>query len=254
MKIAIIGTGNVGSALGGSFVRAGHDVTFAARDAAKAAEVAASVGAGAAAATAAEAAGAADVVVLAVPYGAVAEARRGDRDGRRRQGRHRRHQPAQGRTTRASPPGTARRAPSRSPRRSPAHASSKAFNTLFAGNQARPRGARHDRSTRSTRPTTRPPRTTVAALASSIGFRPVQVGPLAAARELEALAWLNIRLQMPHERRLADRLRPRRARRSPRSPPEPVARGTPDARCGRRASPSTVLAARSSAHGGPDVP
>jgi predicted dinucleotide-binding enzyme len=37
---------------------------------------------------------------------------------------------------------------------------------------------------------------TVAELASSLGFRPVRVGPLAAARELEAVAWLNIRLQM----------------------------------------------------------
>ena len=27
-------------------------------------------------------------------------------------------------------------------------------------------------------------------------FRPVRVGPLAAARELEAVAWLNIRLQL----------------------------------------------------------
>jgi predicted dinucleotide-binding enzyme len=37
---------------------------------------------------------------------------------------------------------------------------------------------------------------TVAGLASSIGFRPVKVGPLAAATELEALAWLNIRMQV----------------------------------------------------------
>ena len=44
MKIAVIGTGNVGSALGGSLARAGHDVTFAARDAAKAAEVAQAAG------------------------------------------------------------------------------------------------------------------------------------------------------------------------------------------------------------------
>ena len=35
MKIAVIGTGNVGKALGGTLVRAGHDVTFAARDAGK---------------------------------------------------------------------------------------------------------------------------------------------------------------------------------------------------------------------------
>jgi hypothetical protein len=37
---------------------------------------------------------------------------------------------------------------------------------------------------------------TMSQLASSIGFRPVHVGPLAASRELEAIAWLNIRLQM----------------------------------------------------------
>ena len=33
-------------------------------------------------------------------------------------------------------------------------------------------------------------------LSASIGFRPVHVGPLAASRELEAMAWLNIRMQM----------------------------------------------------------
>ena len=36
----------------------------------------------------------------------------------------------------------------------------------------------------------------VCGLSRSIGFRPVHVGPLAASRELEAMAWLNIRLQM----------------------------------------------------------
>ena len=29
-----------------------------------------------------------------------------------------------------------------------------------------------------------------------VGFRPVSAGPLAASRELEAMAWLNIRLQV----------------------------------------------------------
>ena len=42
MNIAIIGTGNVGSALGGSLARAGHAVAFAGRDAATAAEAVAS--------------------------------------------------------------------------------------------------------------------------------------------------------------------------------------------------------------------
>ena len=49
MRIAVIGTGNVGSALGGSLARAGRQVTFAARDAARAAEVAAAAGASSAA-------------------------------------------------------------------------------------------------------------------------------------------------------------------------------------------------------------
>ena len=71
MKIAIIGTGNVGRALGTSFAGAGHQVVLAARDAAKTAEVARAIGARAAG-SAAEAAGAADVVVIAVPFGAVA--------------------------------------------------------------------------------------------------------------------------------------------------------------------------------------
>ena len=67
MKVAIIGTGNVGSALGGSFARAGHDVAFAARDTGKARAVASQVGA-TATETASEAARLADVVVLAVPF------------------------------------------------------------------------------------------------------------------------------------------------------------------------------------------
>src|SRR5688572_3369438 len=69
MKIAVIGTGNVGSALGGAFARAGHDVTFPARDAAKSADVAAT--AGATAAGVVDAVEGSDVVVLAIPYGAL---------------------------------------------------------------------------------------------------------------------------------------------------------------------------------------
>ncbi|HEX9549579.1 MAG TPA: hypothetical protein VF971_00650, partial [Candidatus Limnocylindrales bacterium] len=37
---------------------------------------------------------------------------------------------------------------------------------------------------------------TVAELVRSIGLRPVDAGPLAGARELEAMAWLNIALQL----------------------------------------------------------
>ena len=45
MQIAIIGTGNVGLALAGSFIKAGHRVTLTARDAAKTRQIASRVGA-----------------------------------------------------------------------------------------------------------------------------------------------------------------------------------------------------------------
>lgn len=42
-------------------------------------------------------------------------------------------------------------------------------------------------------------RARVGALMRSLGFRPVYVGGLARARELEAMAWMNIQLQMSAE-------------------------------------------------------
>ena len=70
MKVAIIGTGNVGSAIGGTLARAGHDVVFAARDQDEVQHVAESVGAQSATSPAA-AVKAADVAILAVPWGAI---------------------------------------------------------------------------------------------------------------------------------------------------------------------------------------
>ena len=66
MKITIVGSGNVGRALGGGWKKAGHSVTFAARDPSgtKAAEL---QGEGFAVAPQAGA-GKADVIVLAVPW------------------------------------------------------------------------------------------------------------------------------------------------------------------------------------------
>ena len=74
MDIAIIGTGNVGKALGSSLVRAGHTVTFAASNPEHAAQAASSLRARAASSTS-EAVDASDLVILAVPataLGAVA--------------------------------------------------------------------------------------------------------------------------------------------------------------------------------------
>ena len=71
MKIAILGAGNVGSALAGRLVTAGHDVSLAASrpDSPRLLEAAAAAGARATAAAAAAAA--AELVVLAVPFAAV---------------------------------------------------------------------------------------------------------------------------------------------------------------------------------------
>lgn len=192
MNIAVIGTGNVGSALGSSFAKAGHQVTFAARDTAKAGQIAAGFGS-VSAAMPAEAAATADVIVLAVPYGELAGVAatvapvaagkvvidatnplKPDYSGLVTSGTSAAEQIA------AAIPGAR---------------VVKAFNTLFASNQANPAGrgttldalfATDDASAAEV----------FGELASSIGFRPIHVGPLAAARELESLAWLNIRLQL----------------------------------------------------------
>lgn len=193
MKIAIIGTGNVGKAIGGSLVRAGHEVTFAARDAAKARQVASEMGASAAA-SAADAARDADVILLAVPFQAfdwVAAELGGHAAGKVVIDAS---NPAKadfsGLATEGGTSGAERYAGIL-----PGARVAKAFNAVFVAFQADPTAlgitldvlyATDDAAAR----------TAVAAIASSIGFRPVNVGPLAAARELEAMAWLNIRLQM----------------------------------------------------------
>jgi NADPH-dependent F420 reductase len=71
MKLAIIGAGNVGGGLAAAAVKAGHDVTLSARNEEALAKVASDIGARAAT-SAADAVNGAEVVVLAVPHGAVA--------------------------------------------------------------------------------------------------------------------------------------------------------------------------------------
>lgn len=76
MNIAIIGTGNVGGALGRGWAKAGHDITFGVRDAnsEKVAKLLAEIGPSARATSIREAAQAADVVVLATPWAGVEDA------------------------------------------------------------------------------------------------------------------------------------------------------------------------------------
>ncbi|OCJ04500.1 NADPH-dependent F420 reductase [Rhizobium sp. AC27/96] len=76
MKIAVIGTGNMGAGLARLLAGTGSDVVIGHRDPAKAAAFAAELGANVEAGGIAAAVKLADIVILALPYGAVADALR----------------------------------------------------------------------------------------------------------------------------------------------------------------------------------
>ena len=86
MKIAIIGAGNVGGALGANWAQKGHDVVFGVRDAKaeKTQSLLRSIGGKASAASPAEAAASADAIVLSTPWPATEAAIRsmGDLKGK----------------------------------------------------------------------------------------------------------------------------------------------------------------------------
>jgi 8-hydroxy-5-deazaflavin:NADPH oxidoreductase len=71
IKIGVIGSGRIGSTLGGLWAKAGHEVMFSDRDAEQAKKVAAEVGGKARVGTPREAVAFADAVLIAVPYGAL---------------------------------------------------------------------------------------------------------------------------------------------------------------------------------------
>jgi predicted dinucleotide-binding enzyme len=71
MKIAFIGSGRQGGALGLQFAKAGHEVMFSSRNPDQLKELVAKAGAKARAGRPDEAAKFADVIVIAVPYGAL---------------------------------------------------------------------------------------------------------------------------------------------------------------------------------------
>jgi len=70
VKIGIIGSGHVGSALGGVWAKAGHEVMFSSRNLDNDKKLAAEVGANARAGTPQEAAAFGQVILFAVPYSA----------------------------------------------------------------------------------------------------------------------------------------------------------------------------------------
>jgi 8-hydroxy-5-deazaflavin:NADPH oxidoreductase len=72
-KVGVIGSGNVGSALGRVWAQAHYEVMFSSRSLDRDQKLAADVGASARAGTAREAAAFGDVLLFAVPYGALPE-------------------------------------------------------------------------------------------------------------------------------------------------------------------------------------
>jgi NADPH-dependent F420 reductase len=192
MQIAILGSGNVGKALASSFTRAGHSVTLTASNPDNARAAATRTGAQAADSNQ-QAAGAAEVVVLAVQYPTVDAvlAETGDAlDGKVLIDTTNRVDPAD--------PGSVLDGTSAAEQiqaRVPGARVVKAFNTAFASRQADPvvDGVALDGYLAGDDDQAKQ---TVTELVSAIGFRPVDVGPLVMARALEALALLNIMLQI----------------------------------------------------------
>ena len=210
MNIAIIGAGNVGKALTGSALKAGHSVTVSSAER--------RLGRGA---------GRGD----RRPGGRVQPgSRRGRRPRRPRRAVHGRGRRARARsarrstarssstrptrsrpTTRGWPP-TARPGAEEIQAKAPGARVVKAFNTAFAARQADPKVAGGLRVDGYVAADDEDAKATVLGLAEAIGFNPVDAGGLAMARQLEALAWLNISLQMQTRLELAGRLEARRAR------------------------------------------
>ena len=184
-SIGIIGAGNMGSAFAKRLAAAGHRVAITATDPAHAAQAAQAAGHGARAVAAADIASGADLLILAVPYTAAADALRaaGDVAGKTvidiaNPGKPDFSGLAIGHTTSAA---------EETQKAVPEVKVVKAFNTIFAqvlagearaqvffaGDDAEAKGR-------------------VQALIESAGFEAVDAGPLANARYLEPLGFLNI--------------------------------------------------------------
>ena len=196
MKVAIIGAGHVGTALATSIGRAGHEVIITSRDP-KDAEQAAEASGGRVAQTNAAAAAEADVVIPAVginEWEGVADEIATSAAGK----------PVVDVTNRISFGETG---PDIDTTSSNAEVISellpdsqvvKAFNTLFATHQEDPMadGLQLDGYVAGDDPSAK---AKVLELVRAMGLRPIDVGPLVRARQLEALAFLNMALNIVNQ-------------------------------------------------------
>lgn len=192
MKIGIIGSGNVGRALAGAATKAGHKVKIAANDPEHARLAAHATGAQPAS-TNRDAIDDADLVILAVPATKVDDvlaAIGSDLDGKvvvDVTNRVNRQDPGQVLDGSSMAEHIQQRAPKAK--------IVKAFNYAFASRMTDPKvdGTRLDGYVAGD---DQAAKQRVMELADSIGFRPIDAGPLAMARALEAMALLNILLQI----------------------------------------------------------
>ena len=190
MRIAIIGAGNVGGGLAGAATTAGHHVVLSANDPTSAQETATRTGASAASGNV-EAVQGADIVVLAIPGGAVAEVvaeLRGALTGKVVVDAS---NPLNDSYTDLTTSGTS--SAELVQQQLPSARVVKSLNTVFASRYASPTEdgqaldallAGDDVDAKNS----------VGQLLESIGFHPVDAGGLRMARALEEIAFLNISL------------------------------------------------------------
>ncbi len=192
MKIAVLGTGNMGSGLGKRWAEKGHSVRFGSRDPAKAKELASSVGHNASAASVAEAAKFGDAVLLAVPWSGVADtlAAAGSLKGKLLIDCTNPLTPdfmdlVVGHTTSGA---------EEVAKLTPSAKVVKAFNTIFAQIVHSSAAFGPERATVFYCGDDAAAKSTVARLIDEIGFEPVDAGPLKNARYVEPLAELMIQM------------------------------------------------------------
>lgn len=190
MRIAIIGAGNVGGAIARAASAAGLDVVVSALDPEHAQTLADSVG-GQVAPSSATAVQAADIVVLAVPFGAVEAVT--DEIAALVVGKIVIDVTNPLRPDLSGLDVTGRSAAEAIQERLPGASVVKAFNTVLAANQAEPvlDGVPLDGYVASDDPAAKK---VVADILADMGYRPVDVGALSTARALEHMAQLNISL------------------------------------------------------------
>ena len=193
MKVAVIGAGNVGKALAGSITRAGHEVTISASTPQHARQAADAVGAGSSPSNV-TAVAEADVIILAIPYvtagRAVADEIRDAVAGKTIIDVTNPIRPDYSGLATSGISG----AEELQQQLPDAHVV-KAFNTIFATNQANPTRA-IDGFVAGDDPDAKQ---TVMSLVDSIGFTALDVGALSGARFLEGMAFLNIGLNAQND-------------------------------------------------------